>query len=142
MNFLAIAIFIVLSAVSLLHLYWAFGGLWPGKDQKSLVDTVIGGTDMKKMPPAIVTIAVAIAIFAAALWPLMWRGIIDHPLPQMLVLLGISVLIGVFIGRGIVGYLPVFKKSNSAEPFARLNARYFSPLCLLLGLGFTILLTA
>ena len=140
MNILAFAIFIILSAVSLVHLYWAFGGVWPGKDQKTLASTVIGVADMEQVPPATLTIAIAVAIFAAALWPLMWQGIVDILLSQMLVWLGMWVLIIVFIGRGIAGYMPFFKKSNSAEPFARLNARYFSPLCLLLGAGFATLM--
>ncbi len=140
MNILAFSIFAILAVVSLIHFYWALGGLWPGTDPKSLANTVIGVPNMERLPPASVTIVVSVAILAAALWPLMWRGLIDLPLPQFLVWLGMWVLIVVFVGRGIVGFMPFFKKSNSAQPFANLNARYFSPLCLLLGAGFATLM--
>ena len=34
------------------HLYWAFGGRWPGHDEASLVEHVVGRTrDMKAPGP-------------------------------------------------------------------------------------------
>lgn len=140
MNLIAIILSALLALIGLMHFYWAIGGLWPGKDEKSLARTVIGVKNIKKMPPMALTLLVSLAILAAAFWPLMWRGIIDYPLPQSLIWLGMIALTFVFLGRGIAGYLPFFKRSNGEQPFARLNARYYSPLCLLLGAGFAVLL--
>jgi len=43
----------------------------------------------------------------------------------------------VFLGRGVEGYLPAMAKAE--QPFPQLNRRYYSPLCLVLGLGFLVL---
>ena len=140
MDSIAIFISLVLALVSLLHLYWAFGGLWPGTDKASLVRSVIGEKNATNMPPGWLTFVVALAIAAAALWPLMWRSLVPYFLPQGLLWAGMIVLLVVFIGRGIAGYMPFFTSRTSAQPFARLNALYFSPLCLIIGAGFMALL--
>jgi len=140
MTILAIIMFSVLFITAALHAYWALGGLWPGRDETSLAKTVIGATGIDKMPPRVVSFVVALAIFAAAIWPLMWRSIIPYPFPQGLVWLGMLVLTVIFLGRGIAGYLPIFRNSFSQQPFARLDRRYFSPLCLALGVGYAVLL--
>jgi len=139
MEIIAVVLSLVLFIVATLHLYWAFGGLWPGNDEASLTKTVIGATSMSVMPPAWLTTMVSVCIFAAALFPLMWVNIIPVLLPKVLLLLGMWVLSLIFVGRGIAGYQPFFRKSNSEEPFAMLNQKYFSPLCLLLGGGFVSL---
>jgi hypothetical protein len=46
----------------------------------------------------------------------------------------------VFLLRGAVGFAPAFWRSAEGTPFATLNTRYYSPLCLALGLGLVILL--
>ncbi|MCF6320200.1 MAG: DUF3995 domain-containing protein [Rhizobiaceae bacterium] len=136
MEFIAVILSLVLFVIAALHLYWALGGLWPGIDKASLTRTVIGATNMSTMPPAWLTVAVSACIFAASLFPLMWENLMPDLLPKVILLLGMWVLSLVFIGRGIAGYQPFFRKSNSEEPFASLNRKYFSPLCLLLGGGF------
>lgn len=133
-------LFTVLTIIGALHLYWAFGGLWPGHDEKSLVRTAIGTTKYTSMPPKWLTALVSVCIFSAGLFPLMWSAQISYVIPQGMVWLGMWVLSAVFIGRGIAGYMPFFRKSNSAQPFADLNYRYFSPLCLLIGSGFVALI--
>jgi hypothetical protein len=140
MNILAMVLFIVLATIAALHFYWAVGGLWPGKDEASLAKTVIGAKGIKKMPPQALTLFVSGAILVASLWPLMWRAVIPYALPQLLLWLGMLLLTFVFIGRGIAGYLPFFQRTNCEQPFARLDRHYFSPLCLLIGAGFAVLL--
>lgn len=39
---IALLIFVILTLVALLHLFWAVGGKWPGKDDESLAKAVIG----------------------------------------------------------------------------------------------------
>ena len=45
----------------------------------------------------------------------------------------------VFLGRGIAGFTPWWRRLAPEQPFARLDVRYYSPLCLLIGLGFAVL---
>ena len=39
-----------LLAIAALHVYWAFGGYWPGHDARSLVVTVVGEPPEKPVP--------------------------------------------------------------------------------------------
>ena len=136
-------IVLVLGATSALHFYWAAGGLWPGRDEPSLARTVIGANGIGKMPARGLTIVVATCIALAAIWPMLWLGWIATPVPQWLLTTGMIVLCLVFMGRGIAGFVPAVKRMNSEEPFATLNARYFSPLIVLIGMIFiALLLTA
>lgn len=136
----ALFIALVLGLTSVLHFYWAAGGMWPARDEQSLARTVIGGNGIAGMPDRRLTIAVAICIGLAAIWPMLWLGWIVTPAPDWLLTAGMAVLSIVFIARGIAGFVPAVKKMNSEEPFATLSARYFSPLIVLLGLILTVLL--
>ncbi|MCO6409513.1 MULTISPECIES: DUF3995 domain-containing protein [Hoeflea] len=136
----ALFIALVLGLTSALHFYWAAGGMWPARDEQSLARTVIGGNGIAGMPDRRLTIAVASCIALAAVWPMLWLGWIVTPAPDWLLTAGMAVLSIVFIARGIAGFVPAVKKRNSEEPFATLNARYFSPLIVLLGLILTVLL--
>ena len=140
MDSLAVILFCILVLIAGMHFYWAFGGFWPGKDEVSLARIVVGEKNISRMPSRLLTLAVVAAIFAASIWPLMWRSIIPYFLPQGLLWLGMVALALVFLGRGVVGYLPVFTDNACAQPFARLNALYFSPLCLIIGASFVMLL--
>ena len=129
-------LFCILVLISALHLYWAIGGFWPGGDEKSLARTVIGTTSITHMPPPLLTGIVALCIFGAAILPLMWSAQIPYSIPQGLVWMGMWGLSVIFVGRGIAGYTAYFRRMNGDQPFARLNARYYSPLCLIIGAGF------
>jgi hypothetical protein len=45
----------------------------------------------------------------------------------------------VFLGRGIAGFTSAWRRLTPEMPFARLDVRYYSPLCLVLGAGFIVL---
>ena len=137
-----VAVFLagVLAAIAMLHLYWALGGFWPGHDEASLAQAVVGTAGIQRMPPVWMTVAVVLALFAAALWPLMWAAIVPYVLPQTLVVLGMWVLATVFLLRGIAGYTPVFGPDRVQEPFLSLNRRLYAPLCFLIGSGFVLLI--
>ena len=49
------------------------------------------------------------------------------------------VLSGFFLARGIAGYTDRWRQLTPEQPFARLDRKYYSPLCLVLGLFFIIL---
>lgn len=130
----------LLGTISLLHLYWALGGVWPGHDTPSLARAVVGSRGIVKMPPVGVTTLVAIALAAAALWPLMWAALVPYSLPQTVIVLGMWLWALLFVTRGLAGYLPIFGTDQMEQPFARLNRRIYSPLCLAIGAGFVALI--
>jgi hypothetical protein len=51
---------------------------------------------------------------------------------------GLWALVAVFLGRGLVTYVLPGMAKKTSEPFRSLNARYFSPLCLALGVEFLV----
>jgi hypothetical protein len=55
-----------------------------------------------------------------------------------LTLLGVLLAL-LFIGRGVLGYTPGWRARFSAEPFASLDRKNYSPLCFWIGAGFLIL---
>ena len=70
LNLIAVAMSAILAAVAALHLYWAAGGLWPGRTPRELIDTVIGNPRRNEMPPAWLSALVGIALAATAMLPL------------------------------------------------------------------------
>lgn len=136
---LAGALCLVLGLTAALHLYWAVGGSWPAADREHLPATVIGTTSAA-MPPAGLTLCVAVLIAMAGVLPLIWTGAIDLPLPRWLVGAGMGINVVIFLVRGLVPYSPLWQRFEVVEPFETLNRRYFSPLIIALGLGFLICL--
>ncbi|MFZ1815261.1 MAG: DUF3995 domain-containing protein [Rhizobiaceae bacterium] len=70
----------------------------------------------------------------------MWLALIPYTLPQGLVWLGMIALGAVFLLRGVIGYMPPFRARFSAQPFATLDKRFYSPLCLVIGAAYFLLL--
>ena len=108
---------IVLVLLAALHLYWGMGGVWPGTDEKTCARAIAGFRGIDRMPSPIQAFTVAGALLAGAAAAL------------------------VFLGRGIAGYTPAWRRLTPEMPFARNDVRYFSPLCLLLGVSFVVLLS-
>ncbi len=138
MTLLSWIMFGTLTGIAGLHAYWAFGGVWPAKDQAGLVRTVVGLTDASPMPPAGLTLVVAALIFCAAALPVMYLSGGPIPLPDWVFVAGFCILTTVFIGRGAITYILPRMTQDLAEPFRTLNRTVFSPLCLALGLGFFV----
>ncbi|HEY8380744.1 MAG TPA: DUF3995 domain-containing protein [Microvirga sp.] len=49
----------ILLALSSLHIYWGLGGRWPGSDEASFVEHVVGRTNAMKAPPPLACFGVA-----------------------------------------------------------------------------------
>lgn len=135
-DLIAYAIFLILTGVALVHLYWAFGGSWPGHDETSLARAVVGTKGLDQMPSRPLTMLVACLIFVAGSTPFLKTGLVATPLPAWLVTVCILGLAAIFTLRGALTYTPIARKMNFEEPFQHLNKIYYSPLCLLLGMGF------
>nr|MEA2799834.1 hypothetical protein [Phenylobacterium sp.] len=134
---LALALTLLLAAIGLLHLAWAFGLRWPGKDEASLVARVIGRTRSGRMPSRSLTILVAGTILAGATIVVL----IGQPgLPPGLAILTVAAYAAldlVFMLRGLSGYIAPVWRHTEGTPFHRLNQLYYSPLCLLIAAGLT-----
>lgn len=132
----SILTFLPLMVVALAHLFWALGATWPIRDEALLAQTVVGTPNVTHMPSKLLTLAIAILIFAAAIVAM---GLADHddggPIRTVLG----AALAFVFLGRGVAGYTAGWRSRFPTEPFATLDRRNYSPLCLWIGAGFLIL---
>lgn len=138
----AIVVFCVLTVIAALHAYWGLGGLWPGNDVRSLIDTVIGEPRMNAMPPAWMTFAVTGLIFLSGVFALSStaRG---PRIIRLFIKAAIAFIAFIFLARGVSGYaLPAEVRARLSEPFATYDQLYYSPLCLILGMAFVALFFA
>lgn len=138
MDIVAGLIFAVLAITALIHAAWAFGVTWPAKDKQALVDAVLGAEGAKNMPSPALTLAVAVGMLAAGGIALWGADVVDFPLPEWMLTVGLVVLAVIFLLRGIVSYLPI--PLPEVQPFYRLNRLYYSPLILAISVGYLALL--
>lgn len=132
---IAALVFIPLLAVALAHLIWSLGGSWPIRDKELLARTVTGRPGVTRVP-RLAALVVAVAVLAAGIVAL---SLADHTAGGLpLTLLGAAIG-AVFLARGIAGYTPQWRAHFPIEPFATLDRRQYSPLCLFVGAGFLLL---
>jgi len=132
MNFIAIVTIALLIIMGLFHFYWAFGGkvgldkVLPVKDGKYLIN-----------PGRILTFIVGIFLLAFAFVAYLLR--FDVVIADYIVYAGWT-LSALFILRAIGEFNAVgfFKKIKSTD-FAEYDTKYFSPLCVYLGVVFAML---
>jgi len=112
--------------------------LWPARSQRQLIDTVIGDPRLGAMPPAWLSALVGLALAGAAAMPVLvmpasWM-LFDYSIDAVWRVMTALLTAGlIFIGRGILGYLPFWRRRLCAQPFAKLDVWLYSPLCLTLG---------
>ena len=133
---LALILAAALFALAGIHLYWGFGGRWPGHDETSMVEHVVGRTRGMRAPGLLASVAVALALaaggllVAATLTPTVWDPWLKAAR---------WVLFAVFAGRGLAAYVPAVFRYAEGTPFATLNRRAYGPLCLAIALGIAVL---
>jgi len=133
---IAALLFIALLAVATAHFLWSLGSTWPIRNEKLLAQTVVGFRDIERMPPRLASLAVAIATLAAGIIAL---SLADHDSGGFILSLLGLLLAAIFLARGAIGYT-AWWAGKTPEPNFRLNdSRVYSPLCLMLGLGFIAL---
>lgn len=133
-------LFLVLSAIAALHVWWGLGGLWPANNERNLVALVVGKTGMKRMPSSPQCFLAAGAIFATGLLALLAARVIGGSLSGYVQIVSALIGSGIFLGRGFAGFLPAWRAQYSQLPFATFDQRYYSPFCLIVGVGFVGLL--
>ena len=130
---LALALWIVLLTIAALHAAWGLGWRWPSGSEIVLARTVVGRTGITRMPSLTSCLTVAALLAGASLWPLCASGLLPAPWPVLLTQVAGLGLVAVFIGRGVAGYLPAWRRRFSEQPFASLDRCVYSPLCVLIG---------
>jgi hypothetical protein len=120
---------LAIAALAGLHVYWARGGLWPGEDQASLAETVVGPG--AQMPPSPAVWAVAGVLAASAGAVATTTALRD---PPRVVRTITRVTAGVLLARGVAGVALSLSHGLDAR-FHRLDAVLYSPLCLALSRG-------
>jgi hypothetical protein len=128
--------FVPLLMVSLAHFFWSLGSTWPIKNETLLAQTVVGTPGVTRMPPRFASLFVSLATLAFGIVAL---ALADHTSGGILLTLLGVVLAIVFIARGIIGYTPFWRTRFPTEPFATLDRKNYSPLCLWIGAGYIIL---
>lgn len=142
MEILAIVLSAVLFSLSAIHAYWAFGGKWPGASERELVNIVVGIGE--RMPPVVVTLAMAIALGLMAFIPLIASGLMDDgPLARLGLVTALPWLLAgvaaIFLLRGLLTLAAKFFPKVIAgrhERFVEMDARFYGPLCLVIGAAY------
>jgi hypothetical protein len=123
---------LVFAALASLHVYWALGGHTGGT---AAVPTRPGGAALFTPSPG-GTLAVAAALAAAA-WIVAVSGGVAPPVgPRPLYVVGAWGLALVLLGRAVGDFhhVGLFKRVRGT-PFAAMDDRLYTPLCLALALG-------
>lgn len=128
-------LFLCLIMVSLAHFVWAFGGTWPIRNRELLAATVIGREGVDRVP-RLAALLVAILVLVAAALGVSLGERESGGLPLTLVGLALGL---VFAVRGIFGYTAAWRRHFPREPFASLDRKFYSPLCVVVAVCFLVL---
>ena len=134
---LAVILAAALFALAGIHLYWAFGGRWPGHDETSMVEHVVGRTRGMRAPGPLASAVVAVLLALGGL--LVMAVLTPQTVFSPWAWAGRWILFVVFFGRGLATYVPPVFRYAEGTPFAGLNRRAYGPLCLAIALGLLIL---
>ncbi len=128
---LSIMAIVLLWMISIIHIYWAFGGRW---GTGAVIPVKVGGQQALFVPRKWGTLCVAILLLLASMIILIQKGFMTYFQPSSLSKVGSIVCACVFIARAIGDFKYVgFFKSVKHSQFAKNDTRFYSPLCLFLG---------
>jgi hypothetical protein len=142
MSALAMALSAVVYGIAVLHAAWGLGSHWPADSAERLAKSAVGTRGVTRMPGAAACLTVAALLAGVASWPLFAAGILAEAWPHWLTQLAGAGIAAVFLGRGIAGYTNTWRRRFPERPFASYDRRYYSPLCLALGVGTLAILIA
>lgn len=122
----------IFALLGLLHLYWAVGGQWA-------LSAAIPATEQEVpvfLPSPLACVVVVLGLFGfSAYYVSLWQPLLTFlpPFFQHWVIWGIAAIFGLR-AIGDFRYVGFFKK-NKDTLFARMDTRYYSPLCAWLSLS-------
>jgi hypothetical protein len=128
---IAILLFLIFLLLSLLHVYWMFGGQWGSQAVIPTKSDDNKTINLSGFP----TLIVAIGLFFFSLVVLVKSQLIDSYLPLWFDKYILWAIAGIFILRAIgeFKFIGFFKKYKHTK-FGRNDTKYYSPLCLIIGL--------
>jgi hypothetical protein len=118
------------------HFYWAFGGRY---GHRVAVPQHPDGTPLF-VPSVAATFAVAFGLTLIVLVVAVYAMRVDLAVPRGLLRIGMVVLALIFLARGLSWhpYVGLFKRVRSTD-FGRNDTWFYSPGCIVAGLGFLLL---
>lgn len=123
---------VILAIAAGFHLYWGLGG------RLGLAVSVPQREDGTPAfePGAIATIAVGVVLAGVLVFVLALVGILGLPLPHLWIRVGIALWAVAFTARALswYRYAGLFKSVRDTR-FGRYDTWFYSPLCLVLGVG-------
>lgn len=134
---ISILLFLIFAFLSSLHFYWGFGGRWgsqavfPTKDDNS----------KPQMPGVFPTFVVAFGLLVIGLFILQKGAFLNFTIPLWIDQYGLGIIAVIFIVRAIgeFNYVGFFKKIKHTK-FGKNDTKYYSPLCLTIGILTIILI--
>jgi hypothetical protein len=124
-------LFSIFLFLSVIHLYWGLGGKWVAN---ATIPTNRNGEKVMN-PKPLDCFVVAIGLSAFGIFVLVKTQLISLALPSVILDYGIAVITSIFLVRSIgeFRYVGFFKKIKNT-PFGQRDTKYYSPLCLLIGI--------
>ncbi|MFM7021758.1 MAG: DUF3995 domain-containing protein [Flavobacteriales bacterium] len=128
---LGVLLFIIFTLLSGLHFYWGFGGRWGGE---ASVPTKENG-EKALMPKPVDCFVVALALWAFGFFVMVKIEMFEMSLPKWMLYNLLWFISALFIIRAIgdFKYIGFFKKIKTTR-FGVMDTKYYSPLCLLIGI--------
>jgi hypothetical protein len=134
----SLSLFSLLIVMAGLCAFWAQGAHWPFASAPALASWVVGDAKATGMPPPQQMRMLALWLALAALTMLALGLDLPAPLNQIATYAGAG-FCGLFATRGIVGFLPFWRRRYGGQPFAVIDGLIYSPGCILIAqLYFTL----
>ncbi len=129
-------IFIIMSAIAKIHVYWLRGGYWPGKDKNDLVNKVLQKGEV--FPSLLACIFVIIIFVIIAIFPLISYLKIELGVFNAYIEYIYLFFASIFLLRAALVFIPNMK-NKAHKLFILYNKKYYSPLCFSLCISYFIL---
>ena len=135
---LSLSLFTLLIVMAGLCAFWAQGAHWPLASAPALALWVVGDARATGMPAPQQMRLIGLALALAALTMLALGFDLPGPLNQIAAYAGAG-FCGLFAVRGIIGFLPFWRRRYGGQPFAVIDGLIYSPGCILIAqLYFTL----
>ena len=135
---LSLSLFTLLIVMAGLCAVWAQGAHWPLSSAPTLACWVVGDAAAPGMPPQPQMRLIALGLALGALTMLALGFDLPGPLNQIATYAGAG-FCGLFAVRGIIGFLPFWRRRYGGQPFAVIDGLIYSPGCILIAqLYFTL----
>ena len=128
---LSLSLFALLIVMAGLCAFWAQGAHWPFASAPALASWVVGDAKATGMPPPQQMRMLALWLALAALTMLALGLDLPAPLNEIATYAGAG-FCALFAIRGIVGFLPFWRRRYGGQPFAVIDGLIYSPGCILI----------